>query len=144
MRAYLTALLYSTVAGGISAAVAGKPYRKHLRFLAALICTALIVSPIVGLVPRLELEPPREADVDCPSYDLAAEQAAEDAAVALQNYIFNETGVKTEDIHIDMERVEGQLYLRSVRLKAPKADCDRVKQCLDTLFDDTVSTEVVW
>ncbi len=144
MKAYFTALLFSAVAGGISAAVAAKPYQKHLRFLSSLICLALIVAPFVNLAPEIKFSPPSAEEDYEYSYDLAAEQAAEDAATALQNYIFAQTGVKTEDVGIDMERVEGQLYIRGVRVKVPEQHHSAVKHCLDELLGDTVKTEVYW
>ena len=144
MRAYFTALLFSAVAGGIAAAVVAKPFQKHLRFLASLICTALIVAPVLQLVPQINISPPQAELGDISSYDLAAEQAAEDACTALENYIFAETGIKVQDISIQIERVEGQLYLHSIKVKTLKEDCDAVYNCLYALFGHETETEVYW
>ncbi len=144
MKSYFTALLFSAVAGGIAAALVGKPYEKHLRYLAALICTAVIVAPIVSLVPKIELSFPKGDSIELSSCDLVAEQAAEDAEVALKNYIFSETGIKAGDVSIEIERVEGQLFLRGVRVKTLQSEQDTVKGCLDALLGDTAEIEVYW
>lgn len=142
MKTYFTALLFCSVAGGIATVLAGKPYEKHLRFLAALLCTALIVAPIVRASPEIKLEPPSVQGAEPEDCGFVEKQAAEDAEAALAAYIFSETGVKPKEISIEIEREGKQMYLRSVRVRAERKDLETVKGFLDGLFGDELEAEV--
>ncbi len=141
MKEYFSALLFSSVAGGIAAALVGKPYEKYLRYLAALVCTALMVAPLAGVLPSLNLDLP-ETESSQLSYDPVAQQTKEDAETAVYNYIFAETGIKVKSLCIEIERTEGQLFFRSIRVTAEESQVETVRQCLKGLLHGAMEIEV--
>lgn len=138
-------LLYCAVAGGLATAVVGKAYEKHLRFLASVICIALLVSPLLGALPSVSLSMDYRTEDE--KSDLATElirlQSAEDAARALENYIFNQTGIKVRSVSIDIEGQGQDLYFTKALVTVERAeDAKTVKTCLDGLFGNAMETEV--
>lgn len=140
MSAFLKALLYAAVAGGIASAAVGKPYEKHIRLLSALLCVALMVSPLLRLVPSLSLKLPQpEEDVSADSAAAAAliaRQAAEDGERATADYIFTQTGIKVNGIRIQIESKQQTLHLCLVSATVGAAEqVAAVRDCLQQIFE---------
>ena len=141
MKSFFTSLLYAAVAGGLSVAIAGKAYEKHLRYLVALLCTAIIVSPLISLVVNTELDLPEREDAVSVDAEAAARliaaQTAEDMEKAAADYIFSKTGIKTRAVSIQIESKEDTLSLATVKARVSyEAELDAVKTCLAELFND--------
>lgn len=118
MKSFVSSILYASVIGGLGAALAGKAYRKHIQALAALLCAALIVSPLFKAFsgPELDaLKPEAEISVDSgAAEELVLRQAAEDGAKALEKHIFSETGIKVRSIGISFESRDEGTFLSLV------------------------------
>lgn len=142
MKEYFTALLYASLAGGIATALVGKPYEKYLKYLAALICTAIIATPLIKLVPTVSFEKPQYQTEDTEYPDLVAEQGAEDGETALYNYIFSQTGIKAGDVCIEIERQGEQLYITAVRVQVAESETAKVEALMAELFGNAVEIEV--
>lgn len=146
MKSFFTSLLYAAVAGGLSSAIAGKAFEKHLRCLAALLFAAVTVTPIVSLLASAPIggaELWQEQTVSVSGESLFLRQAAEDAAAAVKGYILNETGIRAEEVCIDIESVEGEAVFRKLRVKlADPADTERVCLCLEGLVGSEMEIEV--
>lgn len=148
MNAFFTSLLYAAVAGGLSAAMVGKAYEKHIRYLAALLCTAVIVSPLLSLVPQLNVKQPdmeSYAAIDKEAAEkLLTAQAAEDIEKTVADYIFSQTGIKVRRISIQIESKESALQITMVTaIVSTESEAKSVTGCLARLFENTVPTEVV-
>lgn len=144
MSAFFTALLIGSVAGGIATALVGKPYEKHLRYLVALLCTALVATPLIAFVGDVELKPPRGDDISAEdrAQELVIQKAAADSQAAVAEYIFGKTGIKVKDISIQIESVEGTLYFRKVRVQTEKHQVPTVHSCLKELIGAEMEIEV--
>ncbi len=147
MKSFFTSLLYASVIGGIGAALVGKAYRKHLQALAALLCTALIVSPLIGLIPSFKLTAPQYEDtvsVDSQAAEsLIIRQAEQDAEAAMYNYIFSETGIKARSISISFESKEQGLALTYVYAETETEEqAQAVKALITESFGSAVTAEV--
>ncbi len=146
MKDFFLSLLYAAVAGGIASAVAGKGFEKQVRCLSALLCAAVIATPLLAAFSELCLE----VDISTSHHTLSqsenaliARQAAEDAEKAVDAYIFKETGIRAEAVSIEIESVEGELYFK--RLSVRTADPDsaaRVRSCLEELVGGEMEIEV--
>ena len=142
MSAFLKGLLYAAIAGGIASAVVGKPYEKHIRLLSALMCVALLVSPLLRLLPAFSLSPPQLEEGGSADNSIAealvARQAAEDAEKAAADYIFTQTGIKVRAISIQIESRQQTLHLSSVSVTVGVAEeAEAVRSCLERAFNDT-------
>lgn len=120
MKSFFVSLLYAAIIGGIGAALVGKPYRKQLRAVSALLCTAVAVSPLLGALPDLETELTYRDDysVDNTAHCEAIEkQLRLDAESAVCDYIFSETGIKPAYLSISFESVDNELTVTAVRVR---------------------------
>ena len=149
MSVFFKSLLCAAIAGGLSAAVVGKAYEKHIRYLSALLCTALMVSPFLKLIPQLDIRDYKqetEAVVDKQAAEkLVSAQRTEDMENTVADYIFSQTGIKAGGISIQIESKEGTLTVEKVSVTVAEiSDIEPVKGCLAKLFENTVPIEVEW
>ncbi len=135
MKSLITSLLYAAVVGGIGASLAGKAYRKHIQSLAALLCAALVLSPLAHMKTadlKIGSEYEDALSVDSAAAgDLIMRQAEEDAENAVKNYIFSKTGIKVPSVGICFESRDGEAVLSSVSVKAANdAEAETVRRLL--------------
>ena len=147
MSQFFRSLLYAAVAGGISAATVGKAYEKHVRYLAALLCTAVILTPLLSLVPDFDTVKPDVGEYasadEYAAARLVGKQAAQDAEVAVTEYIFSQTGIKPREISIQIESKEEGLCITGVSVSiASNEEAEIIKHCLTGLFGNGVPIEV--
>ena len=148
MKDFFTSLLYASVAGGLAAALAGKTFEKYIKYISALLCAAVITAPLLSLLPGIRLALPEEkaafASADAPqAYALLEKQACQDAEAAAADLIFSETGIKPISVSIQMESVDGKLYIRSVKARLPSAeDAAGAESYLKNLFGKDIPVEV--
>lgn len=126
----------------------GKAYEKHIRYLSALLCTAIIVSPILNFVPRLDIKDyyvETEIDVDSMAAEkLVLIQQTQDMEKTVADHIFSQTGIKADSVSIQIESKDGEPVAEKVIVKiSSPTDVKAVKDCLEDVFGSTVPTEVV-
>ena len=148
MSAFFTALLYAAIAGGVSVAVAGKAYEKHIRYLSALLCTAVLVSPLLSFVLNTDFKAPDiQSDISVDegaAIDLICRQTAEDMEKKLWDYIFTQKGIKPLQVSIQIESKDKELAVAAVSVRLCKAEeIAAVESLLTQLFGNTVATEVL-
>lgn len=132
MKSFFVSLLYAAIIGGIGAALVGKPYRKQLRAVSALLCTAVAVSPLLGALPDFETELTyREStSADDTAYlELVEKQMCRDAESAVCDYIFSETGIKPIDLSISFESVDEELTVTAVRVRVQTEEQAEAVRC---------------
>lgn len=148
MSTFFTSLLYAAVAGGVSAAVAGKAFEKHIRYLTALLCTALVVSPVLSFVLNADFNAPDagggvSADSNG-AIEMICKQAAEDMEKNVADYIFAQEGIKPLEVSIQIESKDSTLEVSSLRIRLERAEeVSAVKELLGRLFGNAVPTEVL-
>lgn len=147
MSAFFTSLLCAAIAGGIGTALTGKEYEKHVRYLAALLCTALIVSPIISLIPKLNISAPEQysgIEVDSTAaHKLVEKQTVADAETAAADYIFLQTGIKVKSLSIQIKSKEQTLHVTAVTAAVNNQDeVQRVGECLAALFGNQIPIKV--
>lgn len=147
MSVFFKSLLYAAVAGGLCSSIVGKAYEKHVRYLIALLCTALIVSPLLSLIPSFDFSKPEaggEASADFGVAEaLIVRQGAEDAEKAVKEYIFSETGIKPKAVSIQIKSKEEGLVVEKLTVSLHAVTEEKtVKDCLEGLFQDTLTIEV--
>jgi len=148
MSTFFTSLLYAAIAGGASAAVAGKAYEKHIRYLTALLCTALVVSPLLSFVLNTDFKAPdiqKDISVDRnAAINMICAQTAEDMEKNLADYIFTQKGIKPLDVSIQIESKGEELTVSALCVRLERAeDLPAVRELLEGLFGNTVPTEVL-
>lgn len=148
MKSFFALLLYASVIGGLGTALVGKAYRKHIQSLAALLCTAVIVAPLISLAADFSTFSPFDYEavsVDGSLYEsLLTEQARADAEKTLCDYIFSETGIKVLGVSIDIESKEEGLVITALSVNVHTAqDAEVVEALLLDKLENTVRAEVV-
>lgn len=133
MKSFFVSLLYAAIIGGIGAALVGKPYRKQLRAVSALLCTAVAVSPLLGALPDLETELIYHGDYSVDgtaNIELVEKQMCLDAESAVCDYIFSETGIKPVSLSISFESRDGELTVTAVRVRVRNGEQEAVKSAI--------------
>ena len=146
MKTFFVSLIYAAAAGGVSTALVGKPFEKHLRYIASLLCTVLIISPLLHVLPGVTLdaiapeEPPVSAHT---AEELIISQTVKDGSAALENHIFSQTGIKVKSVSIDIESEAEELYFQRIRVKVYREeDVHPVEECLLLVTGGGMETEV--
>lgn len=147
MKSFFLAVIYASVIGGLSAALVGKAYEKHLRYLASLLCLTLVISPFLSLTVGDELgtleydEASFSAVAD--AEELIVAQTLSDAEEAVENYIFEQTGIKVKSVGIDIESVGNDLYYKKINVCVYNdEDVSTVEESLSKLTEGSLDTEV--
>lgn len=146
MREFFVSLFCAAVAGGLCTALAGKPYEKHIKYIAALVFTVMVVSPLLSFVAKPPPENPTSEQISVDSNaaeQLVIKQLCSDSEEALAAYIFSETGIKADHVGIQIESVEDEYKVVSITVKLDKdGDCHAVKSCIEALHGGDIPTEV--
>lgn len=149
MREFFVSLFYAAVAGGIASALAGKAFEKHVRYLSALVCAAVLCVPLLSLAPGIRAALPEE-NAQSGSADTSAvqalleKQAVEDLEAQISQLIFEQTGIKPQSVGIQIESVDGTLHVRSVSVSAGGGDdAERIRECLSGVFAGHIPVEVL-
>lgn len=148
MKAFFSSLLYASIIGGIGAALVGNTYKKHIQSLAALLCTAVMVSPLVKASLSLgETLPSVQESVSADSaahQKLLTQQIKTDAEKAVADYIFSETGIKVLSVCIDIESEEEELSISALKaVTENETETEAVKALLLNAVGGNVDIEVV-
>lgn len=148
MKAFFSSLLYASIIGGIGAALVGNTYKKHIQSLAALLCTAVMVSPLVKASLSLgETLPFVQESVSADSaahQKLLTQQIKTDAEKAVADYIFSETGIKVLSVCIDIESEEEELSISALKaVTENETETEAVKALLLNAVGGNVDIEVV-
>lgn len=148
MKAFFSSLLYASIIGGIGAALVGNTYKKHIQSLAALLCTAVMVSPLVKASLSLgETLPSVQESVSADSaahQKLLTQQIKTDAEKAVADYIFSETGIKVLSVCIDIESEEEELSISALKaVTENETETEAVKALLLNTVGGNVDIEVV-
>lgn len=148
MKAFFSSLLYASIIGGIGAALVGNTYKKHIQSLAALLCTAVMVSPLVKASLSLgETLPFVQESVSADSVahqKLLTQQIKTDAEKAVADYIFSETGIKVLSVCIDIESEEEELSISALKaVTENETETEAVKALLLNAVGGNVDIEVV-
>ena len=128
MKQYLTVLFCGSLLGAVCSAVAGARLEKYVRYLAALICILLIVSPFKEFDWTF-LQDDTSHEISMPQAngttleELAAGQAGEEICRLLSLQLSQETGITPAELRIDMDWTEQEPTVTALHLTlAPEDD----------------------
>lgn len=128
MKQYLTVLFCGSLLGAICTAAAGARLEKYLRYLSALLCILLIVSPFREF--ELEISPevlsssapvPEGETLDSLTRDLAEEELCRMIAAQLSAG----TGITPAELSIDIDWTAEEPTVTAVRLSLSPEDVGR-------------------
>lgn len=126
MKHYLTVLFCGSLLGAVCTAVAGERLEKYVRYLAALLCILLIVSPFREFdlsFPGEDLQSPALPEVSAPATldGLAEQQAESELCRILSLQLSQGTGITPTELRIDMDwTLEEPVVLALHLILAPK------------------------
>lgn len=131
MKQYLTVLFCGSLLGAVCTAVAGAKLEKYVRYLAALLCILLIVSPFREFELSLPEEDPHSPlpEVSSPATldDLARKQAEEELCRVLALQLFTGTGITPVKLCIDMDWTSEEPVVLALHLSLDPAEADRAE-----------------
>lgn len=133
LQSYFSMLLTASVLGALCAAFAGSAFEKYLRYLAALICILLVLSPFRSFDVSSLLQPGIPyADTSLPEGKTLAELAGTYAEAEICQWITaslsSETGITAADVRIDIDWTETEPVIRAVYLILPPEQAARAEE----------------
>ncbi len=136
LQGYFSMLLTASVLGAVCAAFAGGAFEKYLRYLSALICILLILSPFrsLDLLPGTEqlTDGQPEATVSGKTLEeLAGELAEPEICAQIAAALSAQTGITAADVRIDIDWTEEEPVIRAVRLILSPEDAGRAAEAAD-------------
>ena len=131
MRQYLTVLFCGSLLGAVCSAAAGGALEKYVRYLAALLCILLIVSPFREF--DLSFDPEEESgEVSLPDGEtlshLAGREAEEEICRILAAQLSAGTGITPAEVGIDMDWTQEEGVISAVHLVLTPADLPRAEE----------------
>lgn len=138
MSGYFYVLLIASVCGAVCTVMVWGGFERYIKYIASLICVALLISPFRDLNIEQELDSYESLAAEnhvsqAGLYELAAEMTEERAEDYISQIVFSEFGIKTvaTDIKIDWEENEPIIEYISVTLAS--ADMDMSEEAKDYL-----------
>lgn len=151
MKSFFISLITASVIGALSTALVCKTYEKYIKYIAALICTAIVISPLGGVVSKIGtlLSPTEErssasAVHSCSQANaLIADKTEEAAEAYVSDLVFSELGISTESVDIEIESVGTEFSIKSVKATvADDSELEPLKNYLKNLFGAETELEV--
>jgi hypothetical protein len=131
MRQYLTVLFCGSLLGAVCAAAAGGALEKYVRYLAALLCILLIVSPFRELELSFSL-PEEPSEGSLPEGEslsrLAGKEAEDEICRILAAQLSAGTGITPAEVGIDMDWTHEEGVISAVRLVLHPEDLPRAEE----------------
>jgi len=130
MKQYLTVLFCGSLLGALCTAAAGARLEKYLRYLSALLCILLIVSPFREFdlsFPREDLQSPALPEVSAPATldGLAEQQAESELCRILSLQLSQGTGITPTELRIDMDWTLEEPVVLALHLTLSPADREK-------------------
>lgn len=133
LQNYFSMLLTASVLGALCAAFVGSAFEKYLRYLAALICILLVLSPFRSFDPSdLFFTDLSGEEISLPEGKTLSELAGEQAESEICDYIAQslsaETGITAVEVRIDIDWTEDRPVIRAVHLLLPPEEEHRAEE----------------
>ncbi len=130
MRDYFAALFFASLLGAICTSLAGSKLEKYMRYLAALLCILLIISPLRDL--KLSTPSLPEEDLSVPQgntlSELAQAEAETDICKALSTALSAGTGITPASLRIDIDWNTTEPVIHTVSVALFSGDFSRKEE----------------
>lgn len=152
MRGYFYTLLITSVCGALCAILASGGFERYIKYIASLVCVAVMIAPLRNLNMSQELDKIQtemafpEENSESLLYKTAAEMTETNAEEYICEIVFNEFGIKPIgcNIKIDWEQEEAIIENITLTLNKTETDSAKIKDYLKTLLGgevDIIETE---
>lgn len=151
MESFFISLITASVIGALSSALVCKTYEKYIKYIAALICTAIVISPLSGVISKIENLISDTESTSEHSENQTAQQAnllianktEETAEEYVSNLVFSDLGIRTRSMDIEIESKGTEFSIKSVTAAtASEAEIESLKTYLQKLFGQGTQIEV--
>lgn len=152
MQSFFISLITASVIGALSSALVCKTYEKYIKYIAALICTAIVISPLNGVISKIENLVSRTESTSEHSEHQTAQQAnlliasktEENAEDYVSNLVFSDLGIRTHSMNIEIESEGTEFSIKSVTATTDsEAEIEPLKKYLQKLFGQGTQIEVM-
>lgn len=115
MKGYFIALLAASVCSAICVSLAGEGYEKYIKYICALVCAVMLISPLRGIdISGILFDP---AEISYAESDLAAYE--KQAADHISQSVYKEYGIKPLSVNIKIEWVGESPTVTRISLALP-------------------------
>lgn len=151
MKSFFISLITASVVGALSTSLVCKNYEKYVKYIAALICTVIVISPISEVFSQikalLSTEETAYTEPEPKNYsasnELIAKKTEETAEAYVSQLVFSDLGISTAAIDIEIESKDGEFIIKTVTAKTTdKKDREILEPYLENLFGEEPQIEV--
>ena len=140
MNGYFYTLLITSVCGGICALLAWGGFEKYIKYIAALICTVLVLSPFRDMdISDSAEDIMGEISVNYETsvqnmYALAGEMTEEKTKQYISDLVFSESGIKPTCVNIKIDWNKNDPVIENITVTLNSVDFSRAAEVKEYLF----------
>ena len=140
MSGYFYTLLVASVCGAVCMMLAWGGFEKYIKYIASLICVALLISPLreIDISAAITDSFDRSEDESSLSmnglYAVSEQMTEQKAEEYICNIVFSEFGIKAMDADIKIEWGKTEAVINGIELVLNKEDMSRAEDIKKYLF----------
>lgn len=153
MKSFFISLITASAVGALSSALVCKSFEKYIRYIAALICTIIIVAPVSSLLPSIKSGAVLSFDdigaaeafaSDGGALELIGDKTESETEAYIKSLVFSDLGINLSAVIIEIESVGSSLYIKRVAVTPEQSgDVDKLREYLEKLFGSETLIEVI-
>ncbi len=142
MKSYFLCLFASALlSGAVCMAAEGSGFEKHIRYVCALVCIVVTVSPIVNItIETPELPSYEEASIPSGT-DAVISTAEEQAREYISSLIMKKFGISCKGVRIDLYSEGDSVTVTNVRVYVDGGDTAAVRRYLEETLGGAIEVE---
>lgn len=139
IKGYFYALLVTSVCSSVCAIAVSGGFEKYIKYIASLICVAVMVSPfrnidVSEITEKAKAEFTFSEASETLLYETAGEITEERAKVYINDIVFNKFGIKPLSANIEIDWGKEEPIIESITLTLSSADFPRKDEVKGYLY----------
>lgn len=142
MKEYFICLFAAALlSGAVCMAAEGSGFEKHIRYVCALVCIVVTVTPIVNITVKPPELPSYEEVSSVSGTDAVVGAAEEQAREYISSLIMKKFGISCNGVRIDLYSEGDSVTVTAVRVYIGGGDRAAVKSYLEETLGGTIEVE---
>jgi len=142
MKEYFICLFAAALlSGAVCMAAEGSGFEKHIRYVCALVCIVVTVSPIVNITVNPPELPSYEEVSTAPGADAVVNVAEEQVMEYISSLIMKKFGISCKGVRIDLYSEDDSVTVTAVRVYIGGGDVSAVKSYLEETLGGEIEVE---
>ncbi len=140
MKGYFYTILIASVCGAICSMMAWGGFEKYTKYIASLVCVALIITPfrnidVSYILDTVNQEITAEIDASVPElYESASDMAEKRAEEYISQIVFSQFGINAVSTDIKIDWDEEEPIIESIHVALDSGDMDEAESAKEYLM----------